>query len=517
MTDKKTNTDKTKKTQRKNSYRMRFTLPNGQMVQHTAHTKAERDSIRGWVDKLISSQRTGVANVEAEEWAQTRPKGALRDFLIKNGLLTDNADTERTIGDIVEHFAQRPVKEGTLKTYAQVGKDLISCFGEHKRLRDLTPLDGSRFEQYLQTAARRTTGGELTGAGLGKATVKKRIQRAKQLFLEAKRLQWIDSNPLEGIKGGNVANMERWFYVTKETALEAMAKTPNLEYRAMIALCRFAGARGVSEFNSLEWNSSWIRWSADGQPGTIRLHRTKTEDSGFADTILPMAPELESVLRDLFDNAEPGRVKLFTTRTNPGGRIKEQFLRIGVDIISPYNLRRSYCRDLMESGLDPKCYEYYSGHSLQTSLRFYQQWDNARAQKAMPKVLAALATEKKSDATFGATSTPQTPLLTPCDKPHQDETSGDKNAQTLENKALSQNKSPSCVLSQPGKLGAEGFEITSNDPYFYGISANAEISSTTFGATQNFIEQLLTVFDKLEAAEQEQLLKLLTARVKATV
>ena len=111
----------------------------------------------------------------------------------------------------------------------------------------------------------------------------------------------------------------------------------------------------------------------------------------------------------------------------------------------------------------------------------------------------------------------QVPLLEPCEKPHQDEASGDKNAQTLKNKDLSQKESPSCILMQPGLIPPRGIERPSKDPYFDGISANSEKSSTTFGATQNFMEQLLTVFDKLEAAEQEQLIQLLTARLKATV
>lgn len=373
---------------KKNSYRLTFTMGE-QRAQFTAHTQSEAASIRLHVKRLISSKKTGAPCLESEEWAQTRPKGALKDFLIRWGLLEDTTDRERTIGDICAHFLKRNVKPLTLLIFKQIGNNLTEFFGENKRLRDITPLDATEFENYLYTAARKI-GGKNTGAGLSKATVRKRIQRVKQYFIEARRLKWVDSNPFEGLAGGNTVNQERWVYIPRETVLDVMEKTPNKETRARIALCRFAGARGESEFNSLEWNPDWIIWSADGKQGTIRLHRTKTENHGFSDTIIPMAPALENALRDLFDSAAAGTVKVFHTKSNPGKVIKDQFRRNGIDIKTPYNLRRSYCRDLMESGIDPKSYEYFAGHSLAVSLKHYQQMDDLRAQKAAPKILEAL-------------------------------------------------------------------------------------------------------------------------------
>ena len=268
-------------------------------------------------------------------------------------------------------------------TYKDAFQNLTDFFGADKPLQAITPQDASDFEHYLRTAA-------YNGAGYSKATVKKRIQRVKQFFIEARRLKWIIENPFDGIQGGNLANPKKWLYIPQETVLDVMANTPDLQTRARIALCRFAGARGKSEFDSLEWNSNWIQWSADGKQGTVRLHRQKTEDSGYSDTIIPMVPELEGALRDLFDSAAPGTVKVFKPVNNPGKVIKDKFFDNKIDILEPYNLRRSYCRDLMEKGLDPKSYEYYAGHSLKVAMQYYQSWDDLRAQKAAPKVLEAL-------------------------------------------------------------------------------------------------------------------------------
>ena len=394
---------------KRNTHRVTFVIDGAQRSLYV-RTQAERNSVKLHIKRLLSSRRTGAPNVESEEWAAMLPRNSnIREFLVKWGLLADNSDNERTLQDLFDHFQSHGVKGSTLETYNHAFDNLFDFFGADKRLRDITPKDATDFELYLRTAARRMNGqneNELTGSGLAKATVKKRIQRVKQFFKEARRLRWISGdNPFDAVKGGNISNPDRWLYIPKEIVLDVMSRTPNLEIRALIALCRFAGARGKSEFNLLTWSPDWIQWSADDKQGTVRLHRTKTEGSGFKDTIIPMVPELEAALRDLFDAAATGSVRVFTPRSNPGKVIKDQFTQNGIDIITPYNLRKSYCRDLMEQGLDPKEYEYYSGHSLAVGLKYYQSWDELRAEKSRPKVLQALTcTGEKTTAYFAAYS-----------------------------------------------------------------------------------------------------------------
>ncbi len=444
-------TDKDNTKQKKNSYRLRFSIGN-KRPEFTAHTLDEQRAILLHVPRLINAKRSGVPCLESERWAQTRPKGALRDFLIRWGLLQDNSENEHTIGDICAHFQKKSVKPGTLLTFKQIEQNLKAFFGESKRLRDIRPVDATDFENYLYTAARADGKG-----GLGKATVKKRIQRAKQFFLEARRLHWITDNPFDAVHGGNLANPKKWLYIPRNIVLDVMANTPDLEIRAQIALCRFAGARGESEFRPLEWNADWIRWSADGKQGEVRLHRPKVEDKGFEDTNIPMDPALEGALRDLFDRAEPGTIKVFTPRKNPGKAIKDQFRRKGYDIRTPYNLRRSFCRDLMESGIDPRTYEYYAGHTLAVALKHYQSWDELRAQKAAPQILKAL---KGSD--LNGTSPqfcPQAPpSFAPSSNSQYPAECNNKSRLSLENRGYYRETENNARLCKRGLIGAEGFE-----------------------------------------------------------
>ena len=441
----------TKAKARKNSYRLRFSIGD-KRPEFTAHTLEEKRAIDLHVPRLIKSKQSGVPCQDSETWAQTRPKGALRDFLIRWGLLEDTSDQERTIGDICAHFQKKSVKPGTLLTFKQIEQNLKAFFGENKLLRDIRPVDATDFENFLYTAARADGKG-----GLGKATVKKRIQRAKQFFLEARRLHWISENPFDAVHGGNLANPKKWLYIPRDIVLEVMANTPDLEIRAQIALCRFAGARGESEFSPLEWNADWIRWSADGKQGEVRLHRPKVEDKGFGDTVIPMDTVLEGALRDLFDRAEPGTVKVFTPRKNPGKVIKDQFRRNGFDIRTPYNLRRSFCRDLMESGIDPRTYEYYAGHTLAVALKHYQSWDELRAQKAAPKILEAL-----KGSVLNGTSPQFCPQLPPKTAPSNisqcKATPNEKDDLSLENRAYYTIKENNSRLCKKSLIGAEGFE-----------------------------------------------------------
>ena len=438
--------------QRKNSYRISFLIDGNQRDLYV-HTQAEKASVQLHVKRLISSRRTGAPALESEEWAAKLPRESnVKAFLIRWGLLEDNSDKERTIGDICAHFQKKNVKAGTLLTFKQIEQNLKAFFGENKLLRDIRPVDATDFENFLFTSGRADGKG-----GLSKPTAKKRIQRAKQFFIEARRLGWIDSNPLDAIHGGNLANPKKWLYIPRETVLEVMDNTPDLEIRAKIALCRFAGARGESEFNSLEWNSDWIRWSADGKQGTVRLHRQKTEDKGFEDTIIPMNTELEGALRDLFDSAAPGSVKVFTPRKNAGKPIKDQFRRNGIDIITPYNLRRSYCRDLMESGIDPRTYEYYAGHTLSVALKHYQSWDDLRAQKAAPKVLEALTgsnTQENNNVLYNV----QQRTLQHSGSGRYIAVSDKKDDLSLENREYYKKTKSTREIMQGRRIGAEGFE-----------------------------------------------------------
>ena len=169
-----------------------------------------------------------------------------------------------------------------------------------------------------------------------------------------------------------------------------------------------------------------------------------------------MDEALETALRELYDNAQEGALKVFTARANSGKTIKDQFVRNKVDIKTPYNLRRSYCRDLMEGGVDPKTYEYYCGHSLAVALKHYQSWDELRAQKAAPKILEALKGSDENSTTYFTTYSPHN--LQHRDISQHPAICNNENDFSLENRRYYRETKKPREIIRGALIGAEGFE-----------------------------------------------------------
>ena len=150
--------------------------------------------------------------------------------------------------------------------------------------------------------------------------------------------------------------------------------------------------RGAREFVGLDWSDRCIHWGSNGNPGSITIKSPKTEKyAGHEQRTVPLIPIVESCLRDLFDEAEPGTLKMFpdmTPKSNPGKDVKLCFRRCKVDICKPYNLRESFCCDLMEKGIEPLAYQELAGHSLKVGLKFYQIYHPQRKLKAETQFLS---------------------------------------------------------------------------------------------------------------------------------
>ncbi len=462
MATKKTNNDKANKP-RKNSYRLRFVLPNGEMVQHTAHTQSEANSIKGWVKQLISSKKTGVPNVDAMEWAQTRPKGALRDFLINAGLLKDNRDNERTIADLYQIFVvDGKGKDRTIINRKAAADRLSAFFGSGCLLRDISREQAGNFINDLETK-----GNLQTGKGLGENSVVSIVKRCKTFFRYALEMGWITENPFTRFTATYKPCPDRWRYISKADAVKVIEGTANREHRLIIALVRFCGLRGASELSRLTFDASCLHLSRDGEAGELVVHSTKVEGhAGHEKRPIPLTPYVEQLILDVWEHAPTGENLFFPKMrltSNPGIIVKKAFNRVGIELGQMYNLRRSYATDLMQGGLhetDPKMFELLAGHDIAMSLTNYQIVSESRKENATKKFMEIMSVnpEGKSEANFDATSLAQKPILTPCNYPQQNEARGEKDAQTLENKGFSQKESPSCNLMQPGFLPPRGVE-----------------------------------------------------------
>ena len=78
---------------------------------------------------------------------------------------------------------------------------------------------------------------------------------------------------------------------------------------------------------------------------------------------------------------------------------------------------------------------------------------------------------------------------------------------------LQETKKP-CENLQGENLPPRGVERPSNEPCFYGISDDAENSTPRFTTRQDYFNQILSLFDELDADQQSELLEVIQARIQ---
>lgn len=360
-------------------YRIRFILndQNKTMMLPTAD-KSVADTICSMVTRLEIQHKTGEPDRKLSNWLKEIPDD-LRQRLERAGLVEVKLKS-KTIQDIIDRFQNRQdVEPSTLLTYGKISSNLTAFFKSNCLLESIDTEQAARFYSWLKKR-------------YAEATAKRRINLTKQFFTEAVRLDWIIKNPFRFCKGGDVVNKEKWQYFPVDVVSKALDEILNKEHRAQIALMRFAGVRGASELYQMDWTPETIRWSSGSGTGSITILADKTKKHEGKDSrIIPLNPALESCLRDLYDSANEGQVKMFPKMrktSNPGNWIKKAFNQAGINIGQVYNLRRSYCCDVMEAvGQDAKAYEALTGHSFQMGLKHYQQYHKARQDKAEGRLM----------------------------------------------------------------------------------------------------------------------------------
>ena len=193
---------------------------------------------------------------------------------------------------LTQYVSQRvDVKPATKEVWSQVTRNLLEHFGEQRDLRSIDEAAAEDFKTYL------------FGQNLVSTTVSKRLQFTRQFFRAAVKRKLIPNNPFAEVGAKATMKDDRERFITREETEKLLAACKNTDWRVIVALCRFGGLRCPSEVLTLEWRD--IDW----EQGRFRVHSPKTEHHpGKASRIVPLFPELRTILEEAFEARKPEAV-----------------------------------------------------------------------------------------------------------------------------------------------------------------------------------------------------------------
>ncbi|MBL4809922.1 MAG: site-specific integrase [Phycisphaerales bacterium] len=294
--------------------RITFTDANGK--RHTIRmgkmSVKVAEAFKARLERLIESRLSNTAiNSDTAQWLAGLPDDTYTK-LAKAGLVEPREQAKAcTLGGMLdEYFKTISVKDATRIRYAQTQRRLNKHFGKDHPIKSITPHDADKW----RTAQEST---------LSNPTISRDVNAARMFFKQAVRWGMIPSNPFEGVKAGAQTNEGRKHYLPPEEALKLIDAAPDADWRCIIALARFGGLRCPSEVLSVRWAD--IDWAAN----RFRVRSPKTEQhAGKGERVVPLFPELQTVLMDAFDRAPEGAEFVVVNHRSTTANLRTQLIRI---------------------------------------------------------------------------------------------------------------------------------------------------------------------------------------------
>ena len=293
--------------------RVCFTSPDGsrQSLYLGKIPRKSAESIKLRVEEILQdrafnrSHSSELANWIAGLSATTAKK------MVGVGLIAAAAPT-MTVEALIETFLSRSdVKKSTQAAYQQTTTSLIKVLGGKS---SISSIGGAEADAWRAACV---------AEGLARATIAKRTNVAKSIFKKAVSLGVLTKNPFDHLRVGSQVNAERSVFVSRSTIADVLRQCPDAKWRAIIGLTRFAGLRCPSELQELKWSD--VDW--DKKLLVVRSSKTEHHEGGGV-RLVPVAPELQPILFDLFDNAAEGDVLLFPNLGSSSGNLRTTFHKL---------------------------------------------------------------------------------------------------------------------------------------------------------------------------------------------
>ncbi|MDP6543511.1 MAG: tyrosine-type recombinase/integrase [Phycisphaerae bacterium] len=271
-------------------------------------------NICGHVEQLCRAKKSQQSIPDATAAWVADLAGKLRSRLEALALVNPKVSIGvPTIEALADEFiaARADVKESTRIGYRQVKSDLVGFFKADRSIDTITPADAKQFKIHLGTKRNLATG-----------TVNRRCRRAKQFFAFAVDSRYLSESPFAKVKAGQSVNSDNFAFIDPETTKRLIEAAPDVQWRLIIALARYAGLRIPSELLPLKWSD--VLWDQK----RINITSPKTAHQGKPERVIPLFPELETILSEAYALATPGDTYIITRYRDTTQNLRTTLLRI---------------------------------------------------------------------------------------------------------------------------------------------------------------------------------------------
>jgi integrase len=345
-------------------------------------------TIGGHVEEILNAALRGSPMARpTATWLADLPMPML-EKLAGVGLVESprNKVSARLDAFLGEYIAKRAnTKESSKLVFGRARKHLVEFFGPNRKLDSITQGNACDWRQSL------------IGKNMADATVRKMCGIARQFFKAAIQHRLIPTNPFDAdeIKTTVRGNTERFRFVTRDETEKLIAACPNEEWKLIVGLSRWGGLRCPSEHLALTWDH--VNWAE----GKLTVPSPKTaHHEGHGERIIPLFPELRTLLDAAYDKAPEGATFILTRRRGAKSNLRTQLLRIirraGIEPWERlfHNLRASRQTELADA-YPEHVVSRWLGNSVAVARKHYLNTLDAHFERA---VSASSTGDVKSDA-----------------------------------------------------------------------------------------------------------------------
>ena len=189
------------------------------------------------------------------------------------------------------------LRPGTKLIHDMTVRYLLEHFGSGMPIDRVTPSMASDWRTALAhgrlEGARRTV--QHNGHPPTEQTVCLHTRTTKTIFNRAVADELISRNPFAHLTGTPADEAKDWKYVSLDELEKLLDACPDAGWRAFLGLCRLAGLRRAEALTLLWSHVDWVNYR-------LTVFAPKTGKR----RVVPVEPQLQGLLQDVFDAAKPG-------------------------------------------------------------------------------------------------------------------------------------------------------------------------------------------------------------------